>query len=137
MIKIHYDLGLLSNEILRNKLQIIGDELYLSDFSYTKPKDEAQPSHKIQKELFKLKKSIIENNLFGVDINPNSVEICKLRLWIELLKNSYYLLPNDKGYTQNLDSSIHQMQTLPNIDINIKCGNSPVSYTHLTLPTKA
>ena len=131
MIKIHYDLGLLSNEILRNKLQIIGDELYLSDFSYTKPKSETEPSHKIQKELFVLKKSIIENNLFGVDINPNSVEICKLRLWIELLKNSYYLLPNDKGYTKNLDSSIHQMQTLPNIDINIKCGNSLISNIEL------
>ena len=133
MLKIYYDLGLLSNEILQNKLKIIGDELYLSDFAYTKPRDEAQTNHKIQKELFELKKSIIENNLFGVDINPNSVEICKLRLWIELLKNSYYLLPNDKGYTQNLDSHIHQMQTLPNIDINIKCGNSLISNIALNI----
>lgn len=48
--------------------------------------------------------------MFGVDINPNAVAICQLRLWIELLKNAYY----ENGV----------METLPNIDINIKCGNS-------------
>lgn len=53
--------------------------------------------------------------MFGVDLNPNSVEICCLRLWIELLKNTYYI--------DNTD----EMQILPNIDINIKCGNSLVS----------
>ena len=52
--------------------------------------------------------------MFGVDINPNSVKICRLRLWIELLKNAYYTPQN-------------QLQTLPNIDINIKCGNSLIS----------
>ncbi|WP_391527355.1 Eco57I restriction-modification methylase domain-containing protein [Elizabethkingia anophelis] len=56
----------------------------------------------------------MENCLFGVDINPNSVNICRLRLWIELLKNAYY---TDEG----------ELQTLPNIDINIKCGNSLIS----------
>ena len=70
-------------------------------------------------EIFNLKKSIIENNLFGVDINPNSCEITKLRLWIELLKNSYYLSFDSENY--------HNLQTLPNIDINIKCGNSLIS----------
>ena len=127
MIRIYYDLGLLSNDILRNDLQIIGDELYINNFVYSRPASDMDINHKIQKALFALKKSIIENNLFGVDINPNSVEICKLRLWIELLKNSYYLTQGDEGYLPNLDSAIHQMQTLPNIDINIKCGNSLIS----------
>ncbi|TQR51514.1 Eco57I restriction-modification methylase domain-containing protein, partial [Campylobacter troglodytis] len=67
----------------------------------------------------------------GVDINENSVEICRLRLWIELLKNSYYLQDGDEGFDANLSTQIHQMQTLPNIDINIKCGNSLVSYFEL------
>jgi galactitol-specific phosphotransferase system IIB component len=49
-----------------------------------------------------------------VDINPNSVKICRLRLWIELLKNAYY-------------RNATELETLPNIDINIKCGNSLVS----------
>lgn len=62
------------------------------------------------KNSFIEKRKIIENCLFGVDINPNAVAICQLRLWIELLKNAYY----ENGV----------METLPNIDINIKCGNS-------------
>ena len=60
---------------------------------------------------------IIENCLFGVDINPNSVKICQLRLWIELLKNAYY--KTESNYTE--------LETLPNIDINIKEGNSLIS----------
>ncbi|EGL6332466.1 class I SAM-dependent DNA methyltransferase, partial [Campylobacter jejuni] len=83
----------------------------------TTPKDKA---HLIQQELFYTKKDIIENNLFGVDINPNSCEITKLRLWIELLKHSFYQSFDDENY--------HDLKTLPNIDINIKCGNSLVSY---------
>ena len=67
----------------------------------------------IQKSLFEEKRTLIENCLFGVDLNPKSVEICRLRLWIELLKNAYY----EKGV----------LQTLPNIDSNIKCGNSLIS----------
>ncbi len=66
-----------------------------------------------------MKKSIIENCLFGVDINPNSCEITKLRLWIELLKYSFYIF--EKGNNTNA------LETLPNIDINIKCGNSLIS----------
>ncbi|MDC1362008.1 BREX-1 system adenine-specific DNA-methyltransferase PglX, partial [Crocinitomicaceae bacterium] len=64
--------------------------------------------------IFHAKQEIIENCLFGVDINPNSVKICRLRLWIELLKNAYY-------------TKSGVLQTLPNIDINIKCGNSLIS----------
>ncbi len=51
-----------------------------------------------------------------MDINPNSCEITKLRLWIELLKYSYYIF--EKGKNTNA------LETLPNIDINIKCANS-------------
>ena len=65
---------------------------------------------RIQKALFLEKAAIIENCLFGVDSNPKSVEICQLRLWIELLKNAYY-----EG---------DELKTLPNIDINIKQGDS-------------
>jgi type II restriction/modification system DNA methylase subunit YeeA len=71
-------------------------------------------THSVQKALFHEKQNLIENCLFAVDINPNSVKICRLRLWIELLKNAYY--------NQN-----KELQTLPNIDINIKCGNSLIS----------
>ena len=71
-------------------------------------------SRQIQEALFEEKRAIIENCLFGVDLNPKSVEICRLRLWIELLKNAYYYLENGERI----------LQTLPNIDINIKCGKN-------------
>lgn len=96
------------------------DELVISDedgdsFKY----DPINPSsQKIQEALFEEKRSIIENCLFGVDLNPKSVEICRLRLWIELLKNAYYYRD---------ESGNRLLQTLPNIDINIKCGNSLAS----------
>ncbi|MES2764697.1 MAG: TaqI-like C-terminal specificity domain-containing protein, partial [Bacteroidota bacterium] len=83
-------------------------------------------AQRIQKTLFHEKQRIIENCLFGVDINPNSVKICRLRLWIELLKNAYY----------TEDSGFKNLETLPNIDINIKCGNSLVSRFALDMDLK-
>ncbi|WP_423749832.1 class I SAM-dependent DNA methyltransferase [Helicobacter pylori] len=121
MVLIAYELGLIAS-LHRYDLKLENDEIIIHHtitgevFKYTLPHSENDPHHHIQKELFELKKSIIENCLFGVDINPNSCEITKLRLWIELLKYSYYIFEEGKN-TNNLE-------TLPNIDINIKCGNS-------------
>lgn len=133
MIKIYHTLGL--SELSAYHLHLNNDEIIITKpngkiYEYKKPTIPNDENHTIQKTLFALKKHIIENNLFGVDINPNSCEITKLRLWIELLKNSYYLTQGDEGFEVNL-SNTHQMQTLPNIDINIKCGNSLISYFHL------
>ncbi len=124
MVWIAYELGLIAS-LYRYDLKLENDEIIIHHaqtgeiFNYKKPHSENDPHHHIQKELFELKKSIIENCLFGVDINPNSCEITKLRLWIELLKYSYYIFEEGKN-TNNLE-------TLPNIDINIKCGNSLIS----------
>lgn len=109
-------------------LELENDEILIRDreglFAYSKPRVQDEDEHIIQIKMFNLKKSIIENCLFGVDINPNSCEITKLRLWIELLKYSYYLF-DEKGENTNT------LETLPNIDINIKCGNSLISYFDL------
>ncbi|WP_188348580.1 type IIG restriction enzyme/methyltransferase [Helicobacter pylori] len=123
MVLIAYKLGLIAS-LYRHDLKLENDEIIIHTpedkvFNYTIPHSENDPHHQIQKELFNLKKDIIENCLFGVDINPNSCEITKLRLWIELLKYSYYIFEEGKN-TNNLE-------TLPNIDINIKCGNSLIS----------
>ncbi|MGT0067890.1 type IIG restriction enzyme/methyltransferase [Helicobacter pylori] len=123
MVRIAYELGLIAS-LYRHSLRLENDEIIIHTptnevFNYTKAHSENDPHHHIQKELFELKKSIIENCLFGVDINPNSCEITKLRLWIELLKYSYYIFEDGK----NTDT----LETLPNIDINIKCGNSLIS----------
>jgi len=100
-------------------VEVVNDELIITDedgdlFDYHPANPESQ---RVQEALFLEKQTIIENCLFGVDINPNSVKICRLRLWIELLKNAYY--KEESEYTE--------LETLPNIDINIKCGNSLIS----------
>ncbi|GHS46807.1 type II restriction endonuclease Eco57I subunit R [Helicobacter pylori] len=121
MVRIAFKLGLIAS-LHRYDLKLENDEIIIHHtptgeiFNYKKPLSENDPHHHIQKELFELKKSIIENCLFGVDINPNSCEITKLRLWIELLKYSYYIFEEGKN--------TNALETLPNIDINIKCGNS-------------
>jgi len=53
--------------------------------------------------LFDTEKSILENNLYGVDINEESVEIAKLSLWLH---------------------TAHKDRKLSNLNNNIKCGNS-------------
>jgi type II restriction/modification system DNA methylase subunit YeeA len=120
MISVKNDLKILQDRkgqrLKEYHVEIVNDELFVTDedgdlYDYNPTSKESQ---RIQETLFHEKQTIIENCLFGVDINPNSVKICRLRLWIELLKNAYYKNPNE-------------LETLPNIDINIKCGNSLVS----------
>ncbi|EAL7681460.1 class I SAM-dependent DNA methyltransferase [Campylobacter coli] len=122
MLSIYDELNLFNEEFY---LEVQNDEILITNhkgefIKYKRPKTPKDKAHLIQQELFHTKKDIIENNLFGVDINPNSCEITKLRLWIELLKHSFYQSFDDENY--------HDLKTLPNIDINIKCGNSLVSY---------
>ncbi|WP_338874932.1 TaqI-like C-terminal specificity domain-containing protein [Spirosoma sp. SC4-14] len=134
IIAIKSDLRVLQDETGKRlkgyTVSILNDELLVQDeddepFVYqlqaatSKPTAERQ---RIQKTLFQEKQTIIENCLFGVDINPNSVKICRLRLWIELLKNAYY----------TDESDFTELETLPNIDINIKQGNSLLSKFSLT-----
>lgn len=96
-------------------IDIVDDVLRVFDgqgksFRYDKSNSLSQD---VQKTLFNEKRIVIENCLFGVDLNNKAVAICQLRLWIELLKNAYY----EQGI----------METLPNIDINIKSGNSLIN----------
>lgn len=123
LIAIKSELGVLQDHREKPKpiteyIAVESDELVITDedganFAYN-PKD--PQSQRVQETLFEEKRTIIENCLFGVDLNPKSVEICQLRLWIELLKSAYYYPDNQTGQ--------RVLQTLPNIDINIKCGNS-------------
>ncbi|RTJ54671.1 DUF7149 domain-containing protein [Campylobacter jejuni] len=122
MLSIYDKLNLFDEEFY---LEVQNDEILITGrkgkfIEYKRPNTPKDKAHLIQQELFHTKKDIIENNLFGVDINPNSCEITKLRLWIELLKHSFYQSFDDE--------TCHDLRTLPNIDINIKCGNSLVSY---------
>jgi adenine-specific DNA-methyltransferase len=120
-------------------VEIANDELIV-----TKPDDELfeyrpgnKESQRVQETLFHEKQTLIENCLFGVDINPNSVKICRLRLWIELLKNAYYKQPDSELVTRSHQlTKAHELETLPNIDINIKTGNSLISRYSLDADIK-
>jgi len=127
IIAIKAELGILADDKGNNlngyEIEIVNDELIITDqqgnpveYRLQNGKPLSKEVQRLQKTLFHQKQTIIENCLFGVDINPKSVLICRLRLWIELLKNAYY---KDAEYTE--------LETLPNIDINIKCGNSLLS----------
>lgn len=129
IISVKYDLNILCDldgrRLKEYAIEVVNDELIITDedgdiFEY-KPKSEK--SQRVQEAIFHEKELIIENCLFGVDISANSVKICRLRLWIELLKSAYY---NNRGV----------LETLPNIDINIKCGNSLISRFSLDADLK-
>lgn len=68
-------------------------------------------------ESYFILKSIVINNLYGVDIMQEAVEICKLRLFLKLVAQ--------------LDN-FEQIEPLPDIDFNIRSGNSLVGFTSIT-----
>jgi adenine-specific DNA-methyltransferase len=132
MIAVKNDLKILQDRtgkrLKEYVVEVVNDELIVTDeegelFDYKPSNKESQ---RIQEALFHEKQTIIENCLFGVDINSNSVKICRLRLWIELLKSAYYKVPS-KAPSPLERAGGEVLETLPNIDINIKCGNSLVS----------
>ena len=102
LIAVKSELGIFADEqgsrISDYDINIEQDELIITDsrgdiFQYEVISEPAAggfkvrpESQRLQKTLFHEKQKLIENCLFGVDINPNSVKICMLRLWIELLK---------------------------------------------------
>lgn len=128
LIALKSSVGLLAdaegNRLSEYEVEVDNDEIIVTHsdtseiFSYRISGDSIPKKlQQVQQTLFNEKKLLIENCLFGVDINPNSVKICRLRLWIELLKNAYY---QEEG-------GFKELETLPNIDINIKRGNSLLS----------
>ncbi|MBD2336137.1 Eco57I restriction-modification methylase domain-containing protein [Calothrix sp. FACHB-156] len=61
------------------------------------------------------KRDIIANNLYGVDIKPEAVEIAKLRMWLSLVVD----IPD-----------IDDVEPLPNLDYKLMCGDSLISTIH-------
>ena len=67
-------------------------------------------------EQYFILKSIVLNNLYGVDIMEEATEICKLRLFLKLV-----------AQLEEYD----QIEPLPDIDFNIRAGNTLVGFTSL------
>ncbi len=68
-----------------------------------------------------IKASILKNNIFGVDIDPQAVEITMMSLYLKLLEGERSLLPR-------------KQQILPSLTSNIKCGNSLIGYDIFDTP---
>jgi type I restriction-modification system DNA methylase subunit len=62
-----------------------------------------------KRQSYELKRHVIQNCLFGVDIDPGAVEIAKLRLWLSLVVDEH---------------DVKQIKPLPNLDFKIMQGNS-------------
>ena len=105
-------------EACLDRMQIFLDELQytpktphpqkFSDFRETLERIEGHPN----RQYFILK-SIIINNLYGVDIMDEAVEICKLRLFLKMVAQI---------------EDVEQIEPLPDIDFNIQAGNTLVGY---------
>ncbi|KAB1198410.1 MULTISPECIES: Eco57I restriction-modification methylase domain-containing protein [Haloferax] len=61
------------------------------------------------------KRSAVLNNLYGVDVDEGAVEVCKLRLWLSIVAD--------------VEDDPDEVEPLPNIDFNVRRGNSLVGFT--------
>ena len=107
-------------------------DVYLQCIEYFAAQEESEPwemTNRIKDELETIRKSksnetlyakrsIILNNLYGVDIDDGAVEICKLRLWLSMVAD--------------IEDEPQEVEPLPNIDFNIRQGNSLIGFSELT-----
>jgi len=96
-------------EICLDKMEELGGPKY-PDFAEELARINQHPNRK-----YFVFKSIIINNLFGVDIMEEAVEICKLRLFLKLVSQV---------------DDVDKIEPLPDIDFNIRAGNSLVGYVN-------
>lgn len=105
-------------EACLDRMQVFMDELERSgrkhrpekssDFRKVLEQVEKHPSRK-----YFVFKSIVINNLYGVDIMEEAIEICKLRLFLKLVAQI---------------DRVEDIEPLPDIDFNIRAGNTLVGY---------
>ena len=101
-------------EVFLNELERSGEkhrpEKY-SDFRKILNQIEKHPDRR-----YFILKSVVINNLYGVDIMEEAIEICKLRLFLKLMAQI---------------ERVEDIEPLPDIDFNIRAGNTLVGFTSL------
>ncbi len=93
---------------------VVGRIEFLSDRGLQDWLRKTQKEHK--SVAYFIKRSIITNNLFGVDIMEEAIEIAKLRLFLALVASA---------------NSVDDLEPLPNIEFNIMPGNSLIGLLHV------
>ena len=99
-------------------------QVFLAELEHTREKPRTERFKDFRKVLedidrhpnrrYFILKSIIINNLYGVDIMEEAIEICKLRLFLKMVAQI---------------EDVGQIEPLPDIDFNIQAGNTLVGYT--------
>ncbi|GHT79388.1 adenine methyltransferase [Spirochaetia bacterium] len=82
-----------------------------------------EAAHHVYKLTIAQKQQILQNNIYGVDIDSQAVEVTKLSLYLKLLENE----GNEAGGQLEFD-----MALLPSLEDNIKCGNSLIGTDFYT-----
>lgn len=85
----------LSKKYLKNKLDGFG-------FQFHESINESR-------YVYRLKRHIIQESIYGVDIDASAIDIARLRLWLSLVVD---------------EADLDPIETLPNLDYKIVCGNS-------------
>ena len=114
-------------EACLDRMQVFLDEL---EHSREKPRTERfRDFRKVLEDIdqhpnrrYFIFKSIIINNLYGVDIMEEAIEICKLRLFLKMVAQI---------------EDVRQIEPLPDIDFNIQAGNALVGYATYDAVEKA
>ncbi len=106
-------------EVCLDRMQVFLDEIEMiseshpsrkyNDFRNILEDIKQHPNHR-----YFILKSIIINNLYGVDIMDEAIEICKLRLFLKMVAQL---------------EDVRRIEPLPDIDFNIQAGNTLVGYT--------
>ncbi|MDR3262451.1 MAG: Eco57I restriction-modification methylase domain-containing protein [Tannerella sp.] len=118
IIAVKSQLGILAdkdgNPLFQYKVAVSGTDLVVFDKkrfdTYTFNASDPE-SRRIREALWHEKRTVIENCLFGADIDPTAVAVCRLRLWLELLKHA----APDAAFA------------LSAVECNIRCGDALVS----------
>jgi len=69
--------------------------------------------------VYRLKRHIIQESIYGVDIDASAIDIARLRLWLSLVVD---------------EDDFDPIETLPNLDYKIVCGNSLISRYDIDMP---
>lgn len=119
-VAIKSQLGILAdrdgNPLFQYKVSVKDDELVVFDKKQfvIHTLDASNPeSERIQDTLLHERRLIIENCLYGVDIDPTAVTICRLRLWLEVLKHTCW--------------KDEEPLFIPFVESNVRCGDALVS----------
>lgn len=76
--------------------------------------------------LYDTKKRLIERCLYGVDIQPEALEICKLRLWLSLMVDHQIGVDPDRCERRTFASALKKVEPLPNLEFKIRRANALV-----------